>query len=196
MAWNASRFPGFNANSRLLAGSQVFVRNPNQPDKVEVRRKGETVRQVAARIGVDVDDLLKLNVQAHPALSAATKLPPGSELTFRDRSAEPDVFLPTGARESPPAGWPGQRSPFSEPSRSLLRAFRLGASSRQLDVDGSLARELQTQERYGDPTTTGVIWPRVVEIGLLAGLGCGKVPASRYGGRCGEMRGGTGSPTP
>ena len=69
--------------------------------------------------------MLKLNVQAHPALSAATKLPPGSELTFRDRSAEPDVFLPTRKQE------------------------------RALDDDGAIASELQEQNRYGDPTTTG-----------------------------------------
>ena len=47
--------------------------------------------------------------------------------------------------------------------------------TRALDMHGELARELQEQQRYGDPTTTGVVWPRVAEVGLLAGLGCGKL---------------------
>lgn len=45
---------------------------------------------------------------------------------------------------------------------------------RALDVDGAVARKLQQQERQGDPTTTGVVWPRVAEVALLAGLGCGR----------------------
>ena len=49
------------------------------------------------------------------------------------------------------------------------------APRRALDLHGELARELQEQQRYGDPTTTGVVWPRVAEVGLLAGLGCGKL---------------------
>mmetsp|Transcript_33744 Transcript_33744/g.40774 ORF Transcript_33744/g.40774 Transcript_33744/m.40774 type:complete len:578 (+) Transcript_33744:165-1898(+) len=45
---------------------------------------------------------------------------------------------------------------------------------RQVDFDGSLARELEAQTRDGDPTTTGVVWPRVAEISLVGALGCGE----------------------
>mmetsp|Transcript_27335 Transcript_27335/g.83096 ORF Transcript_27335/g.83096 Transcript_27335/m.83096 type:complete len:1063 (-) Transcript_27335:1086-4274(-) len=145
IAWNAHRLAQLTPTTRLPAGIAVYVRDPAATDTVHVRRKGgETVSALAARIGVSVDDLLRLNAQRHPQILPTTKLAQGTVLLYRDRSAEPDVFLPTGA------------------------------AHRQLDEDGSLAAELQTQERYGDPTTTGVVWPRVVEIGLLAGLGCGK----------------------
>lgn len=144
--WNLAHIPQINATSRILSGTEVYVRDPVAVDTVQVKKKGgETVRALAARLGLAPDDLILLNAQRYPDLVAATKLPAGTTLSSRDRGAEPDVFLPTGA------------------------------SRRALDQDGALAAELQRQERYGDPTSTGVVWPRVVEIGLLAGLGCGKV---------------------
>ncbi|KAH9261840.1 hypothetical protein BASA81_000496 [Batrachochytrium salamandrivorans] len=44
---------------------------------------------------------------------------------------------------------------------------------RVMDGDGRLARALNRQIRDGDWTDEGVIWPRVAEVSLLAGLGCG-----------------------
>ena len=41
------------------------------------------------------------------------------------------------------------------------------------DSDNSLAWELEQQERAGDPRAEGVIWPRVGEVSLVGGLGCG-----------------------
>lgn len=41
-------------------------------------------------------------------------------------------------------------------------------------VDESLTRELEAQRRSGDPEGEGVVWPRVAEISLLGGLGCGR----------------------
>jgi hypothetical protein len=144
--WNAARFPHINSTSRILSGTEVYVRDPAEVDTVQVTKKGgETVRAIAARLGLAPDDLVRLNGQKHPHLAPGTRLPKGTSLSSRDRVAEPEVFLPTGA------------------------------SRRALDEDGSLAADLQLQARYGDPITTGVVWPRVVEIGLLAGLGCGKV---------------------
>ena len=37
----------------------------------------------------------------------------------------------------------------------------------------SLTRELQCARRGGDPEGEGVVWPRVAEVSLLGGLGCG-----------------------
>ncbi|KAK3244554.1 hypothetical protein CYMTET_45834 [Cymbomonas tetramitiformis] len=46
-------------------------------------------------------------------------------------------------------------------------------SGRAVDLDGTLARELQAQFHEGDPNTTGVVWPRVAEVSLVGALGCG-----------------------
>lgn len=42
-----------------------------------------------------------------------------------------------------------------------------------VDEDGDLARMLDEYERSGDPDGCGVIWPRIAEVTLLGGLGCG-----------------------
>ena len=90
---------------------------------------------LAARLGLAVDDLLALNSADHPELTATTKLKVGTQLIVRDRASEPDVFLPTQKQE------------------------------RALDLDGSIAAELQAQHRYGDPTSTGVVWlPKVPRL--------------------------------
>ena len=41
------------------------------------------------------------------------------------------------------------------------------------DLDGKIAWELSQQVHDGDYSREGVVWPRVAEISLLAGLGCG-----------------------
>ena len=46
---------------------------------------------------------------------------------------------------------------------------------RQWDVDGSLALELQSTVHSGDVWNEGIVWPRIAEISLLGGLGCGRV---------------------
>lgn len=145
VAWNVQRFPNITVNSRIQAGTLLYVMDPCQADKLTVDKAGETVRKVSSRHGIEPADLILLNSQNVPDLTPNTKLQPGVELIYRDRAAEPDVFLPTQKQR------------------------------RELDYDFSLAAELQQQHHYGDPTTTGVVWPRVAEIALLAGLGCGKV---------------------
>ena len=133
------------ATSRVQAGTIFFVVDPADVDSVTVDKAGETVKKLAARLGLAPEDLVQLNSLTHPDLAPTTKLKPGTELIIRDRNSEPEVFLPTQKQE------------------------------RALDLDGSIAEELQKQEHYGDPTTTGVVWPKVAEIGLLAGLGAGKL---------------------
>merc|ERR1719198_2013439 len=64
-----------------------------------IGKKAESPRRIAARLGLETEDLLLLNSKAHPALSATTKLKPGTEILTRDRLSEPDVFLPTQKRE-------------------------------------------------------------------------------------------------
>ena len=46
--------------------------------------------------------------------------------------------------------------------------------TRKFDQDGSLAAKLQSTVRCGDPWNEGIVWPRIAEISLLGGLGCGK----------------------
>jgi hypothetical protein len=43
-----------------------------------------------------------------------------------------------------------------------------------VDSDGSLAAALEQQERAGDPTAGGVVFPSIAEISLIGGLGCGE----------------------
>jgi predicted GNAT family N-acyltransferase len=44
---------------------------------------------------------------------------------------------------------------------------------RKRDLTGALAVELQTQTHDGDYLKNGTIWPKIAEISLLGGLGCG-----------------------
>lgn len=43
-----------------------------------------------------------------------------------------------------------------------------------MDMDGSLAAELEAQPRSGDPRGGGIVFSTLAEIGLLGGLGCGE----------------------
>lgn len=45
---------------------------------------------------------------------------------------------------------------------------------RAWDYDGIMTRDLELQDRSGDPLGGGVIWHRVAEISLVGGLGCGE----------------------
>jgi hypothetical protein len=49
-----------------------------------------------------------------------------------------------------------------------------GTSDAKVDVDGSLADELEALPRSGDPLGGGIVFPDVAEIGLVGGLGCGE----------------------
>jgi len=49
------------------------------------------------------------------------------------------------------------------------------AGIQKSDQDGSLARKLQATVRGGDVWQEGVVWPRIAEISLLGGLGCGRI---------------------
>jgi hypothetical protein len=64
-------------------------------------------------------------------------------------------------------------SAFSYDDRNLAAAMASG--ERRYDQDGSLAAELQGTVRCGDPWNEGIVWPRIAEVSLLGGLGCGKV---------------------
>jgi hypothetical protein len=49
------------------------------------------------------------------------------------------------------------------------------SGKRRWDEDGSLAAGMQATVRCGDIWNEGIVWPRIAEISLLGGLGCGKV---------------------
>jgi hypothetical protein len=46
--------------------------------------------------------------------------------------------------------------------------------ARAVDSNGRLAQELQATIRAGDIWDEGIVWPRIAEISLLGGLGCGR----------------------
>lgn len=46
-------------------------------------------------------------------------------------------------------------------------------AGKKVDVDGALGRDLEAEPRSGDPETTGVVWPTIVEISMVGALGCG-----------------------
>mmetsp|Transcript_33717 Transcript_33717/g.71874 ORF Transcript_33717/g.71874 Transcript_33717/m.71874 type:complete len:1337 (-) Transcript_33717:99-4109(-) len=45
---------------------------------------------------------------------------------------------------------------------------------RRYDEDGSLAEELESSVKGGNPHVEGIIYPRIAEVSLFGGLGCGK----------------------
>jgi hypothetical protein len=49
---------------------------------------------------------------------------------------------------------------------------------RKWDSTGTLARDMQSTVRCGDIHNEGIVWPRIAEISLLGGLGCGRVSES------------------
>jgi hypothetical protein len=51
----------------------------------------------------------------------------------------------------------------------------MNSGLRVYDKDGSLAQELESTVHGGDPYLEGIVYPRIAEISLLGGLGCGKV---------------------
>lgn len=64
-------------------------------------------------------------------------------------------------------------SAFSYDDHNLSKKMAQG--KRKYDTDGNLAEQLQATVRCGDPWNEGIVWPRIAEISLLGGLGCGKV---------------------
>ena len=73
------------------------------------------------------------------------------------------------------ASWllPVDRVPLGPNSSEEERKTQEWWDNRLIDGDGRLARALNRQIRDGDWTDEGVIWPRIAEISLLGGLGCG-----------------------
>ena len=46
---------------------------------------------------------------------------------------------------------------------------------RKYDEDGSLAEELEASVKGGNPHLEGIVHPRIAEVSLFGGMGCGKV---------------------
>lgn len=60
---------------------------------------------------------------------------------------------------------------YDEPHMAMMMVN----GERKYDEDGTLAEAMQATVRSGDPWNEGIVWPRIAEISLLGGLGCGKV---------------------
>lgn len=52
---------------------------------------------------------------------------------------------------------------------------QMKSGMRKYDEDGSLAEELEACVKGGNPHVEGIVYPRVAEVSLFGGLGCGKV---------------------
>lgn len=63
---------------------------------------------------------------------------------------------------------------FRWDSQHPLCGIEKGSSNPFVDQDGSLALELESLSRSGDPGAGGIVFPAIAEIGLLGGLGCGE----------------------
>lgn len=68
---------------------------------------------------------------------------------------------------------------YDEPHMAMMMAN----GERKYDEDGTLAEAMQATVRSGDPWNEGIVWPRIAEISLLGGLGCGKVRFLKSCGR-------------
>jgi hypothetical protein len=51
---------------------------------------------------------------------------------------------------------------------------------RKYDEDGSLAEELEATVKGGNPHVEGVVYPKIAEVALFGGLGCGKVSVIHF----------------
>lgn len=52
---------------------------------------------------------------------------------------------------------------------------QMKAGMRKFDEDGTFADELETCVKGGNPHVEGIVYPRIAEVSLFGGLGCGKV---------------------
>ena len=96
VSWNSGRYASISCNSRVQAGTMLYVMDPAMVDTMAVSKPGETPKKLAARLGLDTEDLLQLNSEKHPSLQPMSKLKPGLEIICRDRSAEPDTDAESG----------------------------------------------------------------------------------------------------
>lgn len=62
----------------------------------------------------------------------------------------------------------------SSHAMSGIPTMNSGSNSSPVDSDGSLAADLETQPRSGNPFEGGVVFEGVAEISLVGGLGCGE----------------------
>ena len=70
--------------------------------------------------------------------------------------------------------------------------FQMDNGMRKVDEDGSLADELEATVKGGNPHVEGIVYPRIAELSLFGGLGCGKVRkacAINYAHSCLDDRG-------
>ncbi|CAJ1942220.1 unnamed protein product [Cylindrotheca closterium] len=74
---------------------------------------------------------------------------------------------PESAKKQPSTKKPKQEETTAETKKPPKKA-------RKIDLDGSLAQELENTVRLGDPYNEGIVWPRIAEVSLLGALGCGK----------------------
>jgi hypothetical protein len=59
---------------------------------------------------------------------------------------------------------------------------QMNAGLRRYDGDGTLAEALEATVKGGNPHLEGIVYPRVAEVSLFGGLGCGKVRVEFRGG--------------
>jgi len=144
---NKGRYPGLGIHSRLQQGTSLIIRDTTHDDLYQANGQ-ETIDEIAEEHGLTAVDVLAINKNLGTQ-DPDVKLEEGREVWIRDREAEPDII-----------------------DNSV--SFRGGAREEMRQVDnGELGQELNEAQSHGDPDGEGVVWPKIAEIGLLAGLGSG-----------------------
>ena len=65
---------------------------------------------------------------------------------------------------------------------------QMNGGLRRYDGDGTLAEALEaTTMKGGNPHLEGIVYPRIAEVSLFVGLGCGKVRGEFGWDRCGHF---------
>mmetsp|Transcript_5782 Transcript_5782/g.13656 ORF Transcript_5782/g.13656 Transcript_5782/m.13656 type:complete len:945 (+) Transcript_5782:280-3114(+) len=91
--------------------------------------------------------------------------------TGEDRYHTP---IPSRKRNSTKSESVKKQPSKKEPKQEKPEAKQPLKKARKIDLDGSLAQELENTVRLGDPYNEGIVWPRIAEVSLLGALGCGK----------------------
>ena len=204
VALNKKRHKGICGFSKLLAGTEIQLVDPSEAYLDRSPMADDTPHEVAARHALPLSALLAINqglLGTEQELRPDTHLG-GRPMKLRDREREVsfEYLNPTvqprpsssagssggGGDGSGGGGGSSKQGGGNGAKRSKVAAAcaatdegadgsRWVYGMRKIDEDGSLTERLAQQERQGDPVKTGVVWPRIAELGLLVSLGGGGV---------------------
>jgi hypothetical protein len=146
----------------LLLCKEATRRRPGKPSGGS---KPLSLEYMADRLDVD-DPLFGYLVRTHESANALQSWKKGMLQGF--------ITVTTFTNWQRTFRWDSADEAAFEAETEEMAVERLGGV-RKWDSTNELAHELQQTIRFGDIWNEGVVWPRIAEISLLGGLGCGKV---------------------